>query len=32
MEQTGHRSTKQLRDYLRDGCLFHNNATAVTGL
>ena len=32
MEQTGHRSTKQLRDYMRDGRLFHNNAAAVTGL
>jgi hypothetical protein len=32
MEQTGHRSTTQLRDYMRDGRLFDNNAAAVTGL
>jgi hypothetical protein len=30
-EQTGHRSTKQLRDYMRDGRLFHKNAAVETG-
>ena len=32
MEEIGHRSTTQLRDYMRDGRLFHNNVAAVTGL
>ena len=32
MAQTGHRSTDQLRAYMRDGRLFHNNAAAMTGL
>jgi len=32
MDQTGHRSAKQLREYMRDGRLFHNNAAAVAGL
>jgi integrase len=32
MNQTGHRSSEQVRVYMRDGRLFHNNAAAVTGL
>lgn len=32
MAQTGHRSSDQVRGYMRDGRLFHNNAAAVTGL
>lgn len=32
MNQTGHRSSEQVRAYMRDGRLFHNNAAAVTGL
>lgn len=32
MRQTGHRSSDQVRTYMRDGNLFHNNAAAVTGL
>lgn len=32
MAQTGHRSTGQLRAYMRDGRLFHNNAATMTGL
>lgn len=32
MNQTGHRSSEQVRAYMSDGRLFHNNAAAVTGL
>lgn len=32
MNQTGHRSGDQVRAYMRDGRLFHNNAAAMTGL
>jgi site-specific recombinase XerD len=32
MAQTGHRSSDQVRTYMRNGNLFHNNAAAVTGL
>lgn len=32
MNQTGHKSSEQVRAYMRDGQLFHNNAAAVTGL
>ena len=32
MDQTGHRSVTTLRDYIRDGSLFVNNAAALVGL
>jgi len=32
MNQTGHRSEKMLRRYIRDGSLFRENAVAVVGL
>lgn len=32
MAQTGHRSSDQVRTYMRDGRLFHNNAAEATGL
>jgi site-specific recombinase XerD len=32
MNQTGHRSVKTLRRYIRDGSLFRENAVAVVGL
>ncbi|MGI8459079.1 MAG: site-specific integrase, partial [Propionibacteriaceae bacterium] len=32
MNQTGHHSSEQVRAYMRDGRLFHNNAATVTGL
>ena len=32
MRQTGHRSEKMVRRYIKDGSLFRENAVAVVGL
>ena len=32
MNQTGHRSEKMVRRYIKDGSLFRENAAAVLGL
>jgi hypothetical protein len=32
MKQTGHRSEKMVRRYIKDGSLFRENAVAVVGL